>query len=401
MTKIIDNINDTVSARKNLEYRKYLLEDYLNGKLTANRIAELLNLKLRQIRRLIKNYREHGASSLLHGLRNKPSNNTDVKLKEKVIELIKQDKYKDFSPTLLSEYLLKYEHITINHETLRLWLKENKLQTFKRRRKPYRAKREKKEYFGEMLQIDGSFHKWFSSEELKDEDRKACLINLIDDSTNTNLMLFDKQETMICACKILWSWICKYGIPQSIYCDRRNMYVGSGNKDKEKIELNNPKGYFRTMCDNLNINIIEANSPQAKGRIERSNKTHQDRLVKALRFNDITTIEEANKYLLNEYIKEHNERFSLSLQGNRIVDIHRPIDTIMGKNITLNDICYIEEIRKVNNDWTISYKGILYQLKKQSIYHPPCKSTVYVRKDINGNVSIFYRNRAIEYIVLK
>jgi hypothetical protein len=176
------------------------------------------------------------------------------------------------------------------------------------------------------------------------------------------------------------------------------------NRDinKEKIDLNNPKGYFRTMYDNLNINIMQANSPQAKGRIERSNRTHQDRLVKALRFNNITNIEEANKYLLSEYIDEHNERFSLSLQENRITNIHRPIDTIMGKNITLNDICYMEEIRKVNNDWTISYKGILYQLKKQFIYHPPCKSTAYVRKDINGNVSIFYRNIAIEeYTVSK
>jgi hypothetical protein len=208
-------------------------------------------------------------------------------------------------------------------------------------------------------------------------------------------MLFDRQETVICACKVLWLWICKYGIPQSIYCDKRNMYVGTENK--EKIDLNNPKGYFRTMCNNLDITVIPANSPQAKGRVERSNKTHQDRLVKALKFNNITSIEEANRYLLNEYINEHNEKFSIPLLGNRIADIHKKLDD----KITLNDICYIEETRKVNNDWTISHKGTLYQLKKQSIYHPPCKSIVYVRKDIGGNVSIFYRNSPIEYTILK
>jgi hypothetical protein len=255
---------------------------------------------------------------------------------------------------ILSEYLYKYEHTNINHEhtninhkTLRRLMNKNKLQTFKRKRKPYRTKRERKEYFGEMLQIDGSFHRWFTNEEgnnitIEEKDRKACLINLIDDSTNTNLMLFAKQETMICACKVLWLWICKYGIPQSIYCDKRNMYMTDKdiiNRDtnKEKIELNNPKGYFRTMCNNLNINItiIQTNSPQTKGRIERNNKTHQDRLVKtlrfnnivnieeALRFNNIVNIEEANRYLLNEYINEHNERFSISLQGNRITNIHR------------------------------------------------------------------------------
>jgi hypothetical protein len=150
------------------------------------------------------------------------------------------------------------------------------------------------------------------------------------------------------------------------------------------------------MCNNLNISIIEANSPQAKGRVERSNETHQDRLVKALRFNNITTIEEANKYLLNEYINEHNEKFSISLPGNKILDIHKPLND----NITLNDICYMEETRKVNNDWTISYKGKIYQLKKQSIYHPPCKSTVYIRRDMEGNISICYRNFSITYDVL-
>jgi transposase len=402
MTRKINSSGNEYSNinAKDLFYRSNLMEKYIEGKITAKKIAIILNLKLRRVRYLIHNYKEKGRTSLIHGLRNKSSNHSiEKETKERVLELIKQDKYKDFGPTLLSECLKSHEHIEINTETLRLWLKETKFQTFKRKRRPYRTKRERKEHFGEMLQIDGSFHKWFTSEELKEEDRKACLINLIDDSTNTNLMLFDKQETMLCACKVLWLWICKYGIPQSIYCDKRNMYVGSkyGRNNKELSALNNPKGYFRTMCDNLNINIIEANSPQAKGRVERSNATHQDRLAKLMRLNNITNIEEANRYLLNEYINEHNEKFSLSLQGNRIVDIHRPLD----KDITLNDICYIEEQRKVNNDWTISYKGSIYQLKKQSQYHPPCKSTVYVRKDIGGNISIFYRNMAIEYTVLR
>jgi transposase len=385
--------------KKDISYKISVIEKCTDCLITQSKASKLLGISLRQMQRLVKDYKIKGKLSVLqHGLKNKPSNHSLTKeLKEKVIELAKQDKYKDFGPTLLSEYLLKYEHIKINAETLRLWLRETKLQTFKRKRKPHRTKRERKEYFGEMLQIDGTFHRWFTTEnaDLEEKGRKACLINLIDDSTNTNLMLFDKQETMICACKVLWLWIQRYGIPRSIYCDRRNMYVET--KDKEKTSLNNPKGYFRTMCENLNINIIEANSPQAKGRIERSNGTHQDRLVKALRFNNITTIEEANKYLLNEYIDEHNEKFSISLLGNRIIDMHRSLE----EDMTLNDICYIEETRKVNNDWTISYKGKYYQLKKQSQYSPPCKSTVYVRKDIEGNVSIFYRNMPIEYDVLK
>jgi hypothetical protein len=170
----------------------------------------------------------------------------------------------------------------------------------------------------------------------------------------------------------------------------------------------NEKGYFRTLCNNLNIHVQVANSPQAKGRVERSNGVHQDRLTKLMRLKNITNIEEANKYLIDEYIEKHNNRLSLITKaidgrlinketGWEVVDIHRPLKD----NTALNDICYMEETRRVNNDWTAYYKGECYQLKEQSIYHPPCKSTVYVRKDIEGNVSIFYRNVRIEYTIVK
>jgi hypothetical protein len=166
--------------------------------------------------------------------------------------------------------------------------------------------------------------------------------------------------------------------------------------------------FFKIEMSYWGLFIIEANSPQAKGRVERGNKTHQDRLTRSLRFRNIVTIEEANRYLEKEYIEEHNNKFSLTTKtlngklinketGLEVVDVHR----LFGKDVSLNDICYIEEIRKVNNDWTISYKGILYQLRKQSIYRPPCKSTVYVRLYIDESISIFYRNIPIEYTQIK
>jgi transposase len=398
--------------KKDLLYRSEILEMYLSNKLTKKQVAEMLEISAKQTKRLIKKYKEQGKTSLIHGLNSKPSNNsTNEELKEKILQLAKE-KYKDFGPTLLSEQLEKNENIKINHETLRLWLKESKLINKLRKRKKYRTKRERKEYFGEMLQIDGTFHKWFTNEEgnnitIEEKDRKACLINLIDDNSNINIMLFDKQETMICACKVLWLWVQRYGIPKMIYCDGRNMYLSEKDINKEKIELNNEKGYFRTMCNNLNIHVQVANSPQAKGRVERSNGVHQDRLVKLMRLKNITNIEEANKYLREEYTEEHNNRFSLikilneklinKETGLEIVDVHRKLNN----NITLNDICYMEETRKVNNDWTVYYKGECYQLKKQSQYYPPTKSTVYVRKDVEGNVSIFYRNIQIEYTILR
>lgn len=295
---------------------------------------------------------------------------------------------------MLSECLKKYYNIDIKPSTLRTWLIKNKLQGTFRKRKAYRQKRERKEYFGQMLQID--VHKWFG-------DTKTCLLNLIDDATNVNELLFDKQETMDCACRVLWNWIKKYGIPLSIYCDRRNMYVS--NKYYE--ELNNPNGLFRQMCNNLNIKVIIANSPQAKGRVERSNKTHQDRLVKLMKLHNIDTIEKANEYLHKEYIKEHNNKFALPILLNNHISLKDFVFygtnniKIRGDKLNIDDICYTEEIRKLNNDWTVSYKGKWYQLKKQSIYNPPVKSSIFIKKTINNKIKIFYRNISIKYSVIE
>jgi transposase len=404
---------------KDIFFKTEMLEQYLSGKITATRVAKMLNVSERQFWRIVKKYTKQGKIGLLHSLYGRPSNHSlNEDLKEKVLKLAK-DKYFDFGPTLMGECLKNKEGITINPFTLRLWLKENKLIDKLRKRKPYRTKRERKEYFGDMLQIDGSFHEWFISPNITNkEDRKVCLLSLIDDATNTMELMFDKQETTKCASLLLWKWIKKYGIPLSIYCDRRNMYITDSDRSREKTELNNPKGFFRQMCNNLNILVIQANSPQAKGRVERSNKTHQDRLIKLMRLKNIKNIEEANKYLDEEYIEEHNKRFAVAINSNKkgggaknhnaniaigtdsdvsIVDAHRKLD----KNITLNDVCYVEEVRKLRNDWTISFKGKWYQLKKQSQYYPPTKSAVYVRLYTDETMNIFYRNNPIKYEEIK
>jgi transposase len=228
-----------MTNKKDLPYRSEILEMRLSDKFTKRQAAEILEISARQFRNLLKKHKEQGKSSLLHGLRGKLSNNsTNIELKNKALQPA-EEKYKDFGPTLLSECLEEGEGIKVNCETLRLWLKEKKLINKLRKRKKYRTKRERKEYFGEMLQIDGTFHRWFIAEnaEIDDKNRKACLINLIDDNSNINVMLFDKQETMVCACRVLWLWIQRYGIPQMIYCDGRNMYLSE--KDKQKNELNN------------------------------------------------------------------------------------------------------------------------------------------------------------------
>jgi transposase len=152
-----------------------------------------------------------------HGLCGRPSNNKINPMKERILTLVR-NKYFDCGPTLASEFLLDYDDINVNHETLRRWMHTAKLMVRTRKRKPYRQRRVRKPCFNDMLQIDGSFHKWFGGIE-------TCMMNLIDDATGEDLFLFASEETIESACMLLWVWCKKYGIPRSIYSDRRNMYA--------------------------------------------------------------------------------------------------------------------------------------------------------------------------------
>ncbi|MCL2473639.1 MAG: ISNCY family transposase [Alphaproteobacteria bacterium] len=339
----------------------------------------VLNLSKSQTFKLLKQYREHGLQSIKHGLCNRLSNNQgNSSVKEQVLGLIRS-KYYDFGPTLASEHLLEEEGIQVHPETLRIWMKQAGLAHKTRKRKPYRQRRDRKECFGKMLQIDGSFHHWFGVDK-----PKACLLNLIDDATSHNLCLFDHEETSYTACIVLWQWIQKYGIPQSIYCDRRNAYISS--------ELSESSGFFGQMCKRLRIQIIPAFSAQAKGRVERSNQTHQDRLVPKMRLHNITTIEAANQYLQRHYLHYHNSRFAK--QSASFEDVHSKLP----QHTKLDDICYLEETRKVNNDWTIKFRGRTLQITRKN--YCPAKSAVMVRYSINGHTDIYYKNEHLSYITL-
>jgi transposase len=348
-----------------------IMRDCQSGAITrAEAMSELKISRMTLYRWLIR-YRHTGVMG--HGLSGRPSNHKAYPYKNKILGLVR-DKYYDCGPTLAAEYLLEEEGLRIHRETLRLWMHEARLMVKTRKRKPYRQRRVRKPCFGDMLQIDGSFHDWFGTGE------KACLMNLIDDATGLTLCLFDKEETVMGACMVLWEWCKKYGIPRSIYSDRRNMYVP---KEEEKGH------YFTMMCRNLGIRLIQANSPQAKGRVERSNRTHQERLMPWLRLKGIKDIGQANKAMAG-YLKGHNEKFRMPpLEESEV----RKLD----KHARLEDYCYIESPRKVSNDWIISYNGRKYQLKPQSIYCP-AKATVFVKEALNGKITILYRNLPLNYV---
>ena len=349
-----------------------IIRDCMHGYISKKQAAITLNISRMTLYRKIGKYVTTRALS--HGLCGRPSNHKSSTRKDMILDLMR-DKYFDCGPTLASEFLWDFDAIRVNPETLRLWMHENRLMIKTRKRKPYRQRRPRKPCFNDMLQIDGSFHEWFGGVE-------TCVMNLIDDATGVDLFRFDVEETIESACLLLWDWCKKYGVPRSIYSDGRNMYM----PDNETLN------HFTMMCKNLGIRMIRAYSAQAKGRVERCNGTHQDRLTPFLRLMGADGIEKANS-LIDEYIERYYAKFTV-LAKDPTEDYKR-----LPKQENIDDYCYIENTRKVSNDWVVSYLGSKYQLKPQSIYCPT-KSTVFVREYLYGKISIFYRDKIIPYVTL-
>lgn len=290
-----------------------------------------------------------------------------------------------FGPTFASEKFAKMG-IKINHETLRGWLKEANLWVPARKRGPHRQWREPKKHFGEMIQMDGSFHDWF------EDGNNYCLMNMVDDATGTTFAQFFPAETTAAAMQMLWEWIEIYGVPRSLYTDRKNVYV-TDRKTTIEEELNGeePLTAFGKACKKLGIHIIEAHSPQAKGRVERKNGVYQDRLIKDMAFHSIAGIEEGNSWLKERFLAEINEKFCRVSASD--IDLHQKLST----EINLNHIFVWEECRKVQNDWLICWNNSWFQLVGKSSELPRAKSDVVVQECLNGSVRIVYRSMELRY----
>jgi len=286
--------------------RLHIIKQVLEKKLKQIEAARLLGLSSRQIRRLVKKVGEEGDKGIIHRSRGQPSHRRlPERIKNKVIALYRR-KYKGFGPTLASEKLFEIDRIKISDETLRIWLIEEGEWQKRRRHKKHRSWRQRKHYFGEMVQMDGSHHDWFEG-----RGPKCVLMGYIDDATSTRFARFYAYEGTIPAFDSLKRYIKRYGIPKSLYLDKHTAYKSTAKLTIED-ELNNRKhlSQIERAAQELGIEIIHANSPQAKGRVERSFKTYQDRLIKEMRLRGISTIEEANKFL-EEFLPKHNKRFSV------------------------------------------------------------------------------------------
>jgi hypothetical protein len=289
-----------------------------------------------------------------------------------------------FGPTLAAEHLAREDGVTVHHDTLRRWMLTAGLWSRARKRSPHRQRRERKAHFGELVQLDGSFHLWY-----EDRAPRGCLMNLVDDATGRTLARLGAQETIWAAADVLRRWIEAYGVPLALYTDWKNVYVREPNAE-EQVTGVVPLTQFGRMCADLDIQIIAASSPQAKGRVERNHGTHQDRLVKKLRRLGIADATAANAFLDGTYLAEHNARFAQAPASTD--DFHRRTPS----RTALDAAFQLEETRVLSNDWVVRYATRYFQVARQS-HQPPARSVVLVREAVSGAIEIRYRGRRMQW----
>jgi hypothetical protein len=370
--------------------RAAVLAQVKSGAWRLVQATDRMELSYRQAKRLWKRYQSKGAAGLVHRSAGGSSNRaTPQKVRRKVLRLIRQ-KYSGevgqrFGPTLAAEHLASEDQIEISVTTVRRWMLAEGLWSRARKVQAHRQRRARREHFGELVQLDGSFHEW-----LEGRGPRGCLMNLVDDATGTTLCRMGEQETIWAAVGVLKAWMEKYGVPRALYTDWKNVYVREPTA-KELLHGKPGRTQFGRMCERLGIKIIAAGSPQAKGRVERNHGTHQDRLVKKLRRKKITTHAAVNQYLEQQYCDDHNQRFARDAWSE--MDYHLPMPSARQRH----EIFRLETERVLGNDWVVRHDNRFYQVEGQSRIHAPAQSAVLVCEWEDGSIEIRYRGQKLKW----
>lgn len=373
-----DIINMSLKELKRLKVIQEVIDRHMRHKFAAS----MLGLSERQVRRLVKAVREEGDRGIIHKARGRASNRRKPeKVKKKVLKLYKQ-KYRDFGPTLASEKLMELDGTEISDETLRKWLIEAGLWKKKRKRSSHRRWRPRKECFGEMVQMDGSHHEW-----LEDRGPGLVLMGYIDDATNNIYGRFYDYEGTMPAMDSFKRYVRKYGLPISVYVDKHTTYKSTRRLTlEEELEgMEGPLSQFERALDELGVEVIHAESPQGKGRVERLFGVLQDRLIKEMRLSGIKTKDEANDYL-REYFPKHNRRFRVKAANSTDAHVKLP------RYFDLNRYLCVKTVRTVRNDNTIAHNGKLYQIEEDAE-----AKKVTVAEKVNGSLRIVNKTKSLKY----
>jgi len=379
---------ETLAMSRKERDRLTIMVGIQRQELTQVQAAGLMGLSYRQAKRVWRRYQAEVDAGLVHRLRGKASaRRKPPGLKAQVLARCKEERYADFGPTLMAEYLEK-EGIAVDHETLRRWLLASGQRSLRRRRQKHRQWRERKPCWGEMVQLDGSHHDWFEGR------REPCvLMVMVDDATNRMRARFFEQETTRASYDVLEGWTRRHRLPRSLYVDRDSIYRCEGLPSvAEQLAGKEPQTQFGRAMGQLGVKLILANSPQAKGRVERMNGVLQDRLVKALRLAGIRNLEEANRFLEEAFLPAFNRKFNVPAAS--ALDVHQAVPR------HLNEVLSWEETRVVQRDWTVACQGQWYQLDRQ---HEPMSLVgrrVIVRRLRDGQEQLVYRGQKLKWRAL-
>jgi len=387
-------MNELLTMTKRERQVLELLHRVQRGELTRASAAAELAISERHLYRLVSRYRREGDGAVVHGLRGRRSNRIhSAEARLRVIGLYKQREYRDYGPQLFSEVVHERLQIAVSRETIRRWLMAEGLWSGRRAPRRYRKKRERRDGIGTLVQFDGSHHAWF-----EDRGDACCLLVAIDDASSRVFMRFAPSEDTEHVMQTLWQYVERYGIPRSLYTDHGSVYAPRTEGSRTDRPRTGPESETEVgrILRHLGVELMFANSPQAKGRVERSNRTHQDRLIKALRREGIGTIEAANRYLDERYLSEHNARFAAT-DGKD--DVHRAVF-----GLELARIFCFEAQRQVRNDYTILVGGSFLQIERRSGPDapplPPPKTRILVQRWLDGSRHLFWNETELAWHLL-
>ena len=364
--------------------RKTVLDEVAAGRRKLRSAAEVLQISYRQCRRVYQRYRQQGDQGLMHRNRGRESNRKIGVERRGQILARYQQRYAGYGPTFASEKL-QAEGLGLDHETLRRWLVEEGLWQRQRRRGPHRQRRERRKRFGELVQMDGSHHAWWGQQ-------PRCLMNMVDDATGRRFGLLFEQETTEAAMRTLWGWISRYGVPQALYVDSKTVFrTDREPTPEEQLKGEKPLTAFGQSCRKLGIELIYAGSPQAKGRVERSHGTDQDRLIKEFQLEAIQDLPAANRFLQQRYWKQINQKFAVAPADPQ--DQHRPAPA----HNTLAEVFCWEQTRILQPDGTLSYENRCLQVLADNPIRPTLRAQVVVRRRLDGRLEILYRDHKLRF----
>jgi hypothetical protein len=381
----MERIAMSQAERDELDWLKRAKE----GNITQREAARRMGVSDRWVRTLLQRMSKQGDAVVVHGLRGRPSNHRlPAKTQRQALALLKQPDWHDFGPTFAAEQLAKRHQIHVGKETLRGWMIQAGLwQCQARRLQEAHMWRQRRSAFGELVQWDTSEHDW-----LEGRGPVRCLVRMIDDATSWSWGRFVERDGTAQNMGVLWEYLEKNGRMVDVYTDRDSMFAvppRPGESQAQKREADRLTQLGRALRE-LGIGSILAYSPQAKGRIERSFLTAQDRLVKHLRLAKVSTLEKANAFLEQEYWPEWNAQFARPVTD--FPNLHRALTPHLDLAAIL---CHVEE-RVIGNDYTFSFAGRRYQISRSEVQAGMRHQRLRIELRLDGDLKARYEGRYLE-----